>query len=480
MATREVLSATKRLIATGVVSAARIPATVRAVQQVSRPRLSSREKTNMNFKPQLISAFILATAIAQPAMSAEDRSAYEDIPEFGGPGSVGVDLKEENQPAKTGDFVRDLMPGWFETKESVMQEHGLAYGVNLSMLYQKADNAVGEDDALGGILQLPASWTVMNDAQKGSSGTFVFKLENRRKISTDLAPQDLGLGTFGPDGKEGLGAVSIVGTQFSDKDWILTNLYWQHRMNDGKLNYVVGQIDNTDFLDLYGMINPQTAFMNLNFSTNPSIGVPDQGFGAYGGVALSDNFYLVTGLMDARANPEKPGDSLDDFFNENEYFKHIEIGYTTSFERRYFDNIHFVYWESDEQSDGQGGVAEARGSGWTFSAAYFLEDKYMPFLRYGDSDGGGGALNEKVLSLGLGIYDQDSGELFGAGLSKSTPSELTIAPGLDDQITAEVFYRFMLSKHFAITPDLQYIKDPALNPEHDSIWIAGLRARLTL
>jgi len=361
-----------------------------------------------------------------------------------------------------------------------MQEKGLAYGLNYSTLYQAADNAVGEDSAWGGILQLPASWTVMSDQDKGSSGAFVLKLENRHRISTDLAPQDLGLGTFGPDGTAGLGAASIVGTQFSDKDWVLTNLYWQHKMNGGKLNYVVGQIDNTDFMDIYGLINPQTAFMNLNFSTNPSIGIPDQGFGAYGGVALSNNYYLVSGFMDARGDPEEPGDSLDDFFNENEYFKSIEVGYTSSFERRYFDNIHFVYWESDEQTGDQGGVAEAKGDGWTFSATHFFEDRYMPFLRYGDSDGGGGALYEEVLSLGLGIYDQDSGELFGVGLSKSTPSKLTIAPGLDDQITAEVFYRFMLSKHFALTPDLQYIQDPALNPNEDSIWIAGVRARLTL
>ena len=104
----------------------------------------------------------------------------------------------------------------------------------------------------------------------------------------------------------------------------------------------------------------------------------------------------------------------------------------------------------------------------------------MPFLRYGDSDGGGGALNEKVLSAGLGVYDWDSGELFGFALSKSTPSALTIAPDLKDQYTGEVFYRFMLSKHLAITPDLQYIKDPALNPDESSIWIAGVRVRLTI
>lgn len=143
------------------------------------------------------------------------------------------------------------------------------------------------------------------------------------KISTDLAPSDLGI--------QGIGAASITATQFSDKGWILTNLYWQHKFNEGKTAYVIGQIDNTDFLDMYVAINPQTAFMNLNFSTNPTIGIVDQGFGAAAGTALGDNIY-----------------------------------------------------------------------------------------------------------------------------------------------------HYMLSKHFAITPDLQYIKDPALNPNVSSVWMAGIRARLTI
>ncbi len=434
----------------------------------------------MNMKHIPVATLLTASLVGFQAVAEEQRSSFEDIPVFGGPSATGAELQTENAPAPTGDMIKDLMPGWFAKKEQVMQEHGLAYGINYSTLYMKANNAVGEDNAWGGMLQLPASWTVMNNKKANSTGTIVFKLENRHKISTDLAPQDLGLGTFGPDGVAGLGAVSIVGTQFSDKDWILTNLFWQHKMKGGKLNYVVGQIDNTDFLDIYAAINPQSAFMNLNFSTNPSIGIPDQGFGGYGGAMITDNIYVVAGLMDARARPDEPFESFKDFFDKNEYFKHIEIGYTPSFDRRYFDNIHFVYWDSDEQTNDQGAITEAKGSGWTVSAAHFFNDKYLPFIRYGDSDGGGGALNEKVLSAGLGIYWGETGNAFGVGLSRSTPSSLTIAPGLNDQTTAEVFYRYMLSKHLAITPDIQYIKDPALNPNDDSIWIAGIRVRLTL
>jgi len=354
-----------------------------------------------------------------------------------------------------------------------MQEQGLAFGVNYSMAYQKASDAAGEDEALGGIFQIPVSWTVLQNKGTGSTGTIVFKAENRHKIGTDLAPQDLGI--------QGVGAASITATTYSDKDdWLLTNLYWQQKLNEGRQAYVVGQIDNTDFLDIYAAINPQSAFMNLAFSTNPSIGLVDQGFGIAGGTALGDNYYIVAGLSDARADPTKPVDSFEDFFDRKEYFKHIEIGYTTAWDRRYLDNIHLLYWESDEQTGDAGGTSEVAGSGWTFSAAYFIEDRYLPFLRYGNSDGGGGALYEEHLAVGLGIYYGESGNSLGFGFGKSTPSESTFAPDLGDQYTAEVFYRYMLSKHFAITPDLQYIKDPALNPDQNSNWIAGIRVRLTL
>jgi len=103
---------------------------------------------------------------------------------------------------------------------------------------------------------------------------------------------------------------------------------------------------------------------------------------------LGKNFYAVAGIMDAAGDPAQPGRSFSHFFDENEYVTPIEIGYTISQDRIYFDNINFFYWESDEQKT-NGAVNESRGSGWAFSAAQFFRDKYMPFIRIGDSDGGG-------------------------------------------------------------------------------------------
>jgi porin len=420
---------------------------------------------------RLLLSILVSTLLLTQVVNAQETSIYDDIPEFGGPSSVGVGLKDDNKTPLTGDFIKDGMSGWFGTKQEIMEKHGLAYGLNLSTLYQSASAALGEDDAWGGIIQLPASWTVLNRGGK-NTGTIVFKAENRSKISTDLAPQDLGI--------QGIGAASIVGTQFGDKDWIITNLFWQQALSEGRTKFVVGQIDNTDFMDVYGLINPQTAFMNLSFSTNPTIGVPDQGFGGGFGTLLGNNFYLVASLMDAAGDPGHASKSIDQFFDNNEYFKHIEIGYTSSPDRIYFDNIHFVYWESDEQTKSTG---ESKGSGWTFSYAKFINDKYMPFLRIGDSDGGGGALLEKMVTAGLGIYYGETNELFGVGLSYGEASEDPVGgfgSDLDPQYTGEIFYRFQLSQHLAITPDLQIIVDPVLNPAESSIFVVGVRARLSL
>ena len=57
-------------------------------------------------------------------------------------------------------------------------------------------------------------------------------------------------------------------------------------------------------------------------------------------------------------------------------------------------------------------------------------------------------------------------------------STLTCAAHLDDQFALEVFYRAAAGKHLALTVDLQYIQDPAINPAESSIWMFNLRGRV--
>ena len=102
----------------------------------------------------------------------------------------------------------------------------------------------------------------------------------------------------------------------------------------------------------------------------------------------------------------------------------------------------------------------------------------MPFFRAGFSEDGG-ALLERSVSAGLGHYMPGRGDLVALGLNWGRPST-DFGPNPDEQITSEVFYRVQLSPNFALTPTVQYVNDPALNPGASSAWFLGVRARLAL
>jgi porin len=72
----------------------------------------------------------------------------------------------------------------------------------------------------------------------------------------------------------------------------------------------------------------------------------------------------------------------------------------------------------------------------------------------------------------VGYYGRNT-DLAGLGLNWAE------ARGIDgDQFTLEAFYRFSISPGLQITPSLQYISNPLLNPGQDSITLFGLRTRI--
>ncbi|UCE89053.1 MAG: carbohydrate porin [Pseudomonadota bacterium] len=410
---------------------------------------------------------IAAMCLFSPEPVQAGKAGFEDVPEFGGPSSVGPTLKEDDEvktPVFRWDGIQRGLQPYFDWKGRVNKQHGLAFGSDYTLLYQGASEGLGgEDDAAGGILRLFGTWTALG-RDSGNTGSLVYKVENRHKIVTDIPPQDLGFA---------IGYAGLTAAPYADYGWGLTNLYWKQRFKQGRISFVAGVVDATDYIDVYGLVNPWTAFSNLAFSTNPAIPVPNQGLGAAVGAMVTERLYIIGGLADANGDPTEPGDMFDSFFDDNEYFKHIEVGWTSSQDRIYLDNMHLTLWQVDERE--KAGVAD--GWGAAFSFAKFLNDTWMPFVRIGYANDGG-ALWEKSLSAGVGYYLTRRTDLLGIGLNWSEPSETAVAPGLDDQYTAELFYRLQIAQQFAVTPSLQWIKDPALNPNEKQIWVLGVRARL--
>lgn len=99
------------------------------------------------------------------------------------------------------------------------------------------------------------------------------------------------------------------------------------------------------------------------------------------------------------------------------------------------------------------------------SFSHSFDDNWMPFFRAGYVKDGGSFLQKNNSLLGLGI-------------NWGPPNVTTYSSGLDDQHVFELFCHLQVTQNMQITPDIQYIINPALNKEEDDSWVLGLRTRV--
>ena len=82
---------------------------------------------------------------------------------------------------------------------------------------------------------------------------------------------------------------------------------------------------------------------------------------------------------------------------------------------------------------------------------------------------------QTVFSTGLGLRRKNN-DVSGIGISFGKPADGT----LRDQFTSEAFYRFQLTQFLAVTPDVQLIGNPALDPSQKVLALFGIRLRAAL
>ena len=384
--------------------------------------------------------------------------------DFGSPDAVENQITDDAQSIPA--LVKErLLDPWFKWKADLQENTGFSFGLDYSALYLGADKSLGSDDTSGGILRFFGFWDLVGRGAK-NTGALVWKVEQRHAY-TSVAPSGFGLGE--------LGYVGFIGAPWSDQGGRWSNLYWRQRFNRGKATMIAGYLDVTDYVDAFVGGSPWTGFANLAFSTgSASMFLPnDATLGVAAAGMLTDNLYLIGGITNAYADPTDPfDDSFDRFFSDSEHFVSLELGWAQSQARIY---SHVTYWHVDDSVQ----AGAVKGWGLAFSHIQHIDDNLMPFIRGGYAEDGGSLL-QKSLSLGV-LYQRNPGaDLLGIGVNWGEPNEGSFGTGLKDQYTVELFYRLPVTQQFALTPSIEYLQDPALNPEDDSIWVIGLRARLAL
>jgi len=400
-------------------------------------------------------------ATSDAAVSPEQTRRVASVP---GPDAVENQIRDDWE-IKPNFFDADLLKPYEELKSDLYDATGIRFGGDYSALYFHATDSLDDRNAASGMLRFYGSWDLIGrDAD--NTGALIYKVENRHAY-TDVAPNGLG---------SEVGYVGFLNPPFSDQRWRMTNLFWRQRFLDQRLSVVVGYLDVTDFVDAYALASPWTGFGNLVFSTgSATIALPnDASLGIGLGGYITDNFYAIGSLVDANADPTDPLDGFDTFFNDFETFKSLEIGWTTGRDALLLNNVHVTFWQVDERD------AAGTPDGWgvNVSASAWIDERWLPFVRAGWAQDGGSLLEGSV-SAGFGYQRERGGNVLGFAFNWGRPNRDTFGGGLSDQWTGEIFYRWQLTQNVQLTPSVQLLVDPALNPDQDVIGVFGLRARVT-
>ena len=386
---------------------------------------------------------------------------------FEGPDSV------ENTISKQKDQQLD----WREK----LAADGFTFGADYFALGLTSGDGVGGDsvDASSGVARLYGSWHLLGNGTQ-NSGSLVWKVEHRHAYG-DTSPKE-----FGFIGSDQIGYVGLIAPAFSDQGFRVTDLNWKQKINDGKGTIVVGWQDVTNYADVYALASPWSGFTNLAFSTGSgAMGLPDDGVLALSaGHMLGENFYVVGGIADANGQSDDIFDGFDTAFGSDaSYFTTLELGWTASQEQIYTDNFHVTFWDFGDDTRHSNSLATEGGSGVNFSWSQFMTPQVMPFVRGGFSEGDV-ALYDKSISVGMGYFGLGkSTNNLGVALNwaevngDSFEADAKAISGGTEQWTAEIYYNMQFGDHLQVTPDIQYIKDPAFSSE-SSAWVFGIRARV--
>jgi len=415
---------------------------------------------------------LCASVVAENGDAKSPQDASSDVPRqvgyrtsdagFSGPSSVQSQLDEDdilkNPVLRFPNIDRSFQP-WQDTKKRFNDKYDIQFGFDYNVLSQSiSDSLSGEDNAAVGILRSYGLWdlTRKNDQDWGRIS---WKVDHRHKLFTDSAPADLA-------GQAGY--IGVTGTLFSATNLVLVDLNWQQSFNDGRSGLIAGRFDPSDYMGVLGYANPWTAFSNLAVLLNPSVAFPDASVGIGGGHRLTDQWYVKGSINDANGVVTE----LDAFDGGAEFFTWGEIGWTPAPDQQYLTNVHMVAWHVDEREDA--GIGSARGImiGANKTTA---DQRWMGFVRAGWSNGDA-PIYEETYTVGVLRKFRRNSDLFGIALNWGDPPDSS----LSSQVTGEVFYRVQFAENLAITPSLQLLKDPALNPDDDTILVWGFRVRLTL
>jgi porin len=357
---------------------------------------------------------------------------------------------------------------WLWTREKLLHTTsrikdltGLSLGMQYVTMFQIAPEAPTPHYTWVGTFDFYGTWNLVHSAALGD-GSLGFVFRNRNVwaplTGTELS-NDVGL----PWGINNSGSEAYMRP---DQIW------WQQSMFDNTLVIQGGKLDPTTYFNSNRVASSDGEdFLMQSLSYSQTIAFPSAGMGFNFRYRPDPRLYIDAGMGDANGTPDKPNGSFTSFA-EGHYFEAFEIGFTPDM-KTVSDALgegHYRLggWHSAQATN------QRSGSGFALSADQELPNKIVPFLRFGYCPAGAGRTSLEVDwgVVSVAPFERPNDRL-GFGATWANPT----APSTSDQFAFELFYRLQVVDGVQVTPDVEFIVNPVLNPGSSFQPVFGLRVR---
>ena len=107
------------------------------------------KRTSSPRKAAVFVAVMVSLIFGMASSLYAQQSTPEVTSHFGGPNSVGGQLKKDSEATAAVPWADDLLEPYFDFKKRVEQNYGFAFGIDYNALFQVATERPGHDRSRG-------------------------------------------------------------------------------------------------------------------------------------------------------------------------------------------------------------------------------------------------------------------------------------------------------------------------------------------
>ncbi len=404
-------------------------------------------------------------------------------------------IKSQNRvhPMDPEKIIDDIVPkpgaifeigvgqSYFDWKDKVYDNIGLKFGVSYQMLTQAASTVAPDaiyDTAVGQWVGFLSKWTIIN-RNKRNKGGVVFSMFDRRGLGNNAIPSNFGIADVG-------GITTNV--EFTYWNFAIENLYWEQWFGLGERDFMfrIGNQVATVLIDPFRFKDSRVSFTTGPFAFHPTMPTPTFGFGA--GFkwlpAEGSGLYITGTLNDMNGDPNLQGFDWSTV-SRGEFFYAGEVGYNWVRGKGDYDHLSLLVFYADKRSTRSPETLPNEAGGGFSILGEKQVDHWVGFAKYtyNTAQGGGvtGTLSNHTVTAGA-VYKnllKVNGET-GVGFYYMNPIDEIFGEEARDQTGIEAYWRMQLTRNIWVTPGIQFVFNPTLNPEDDFVAIPHFKFRIAL